>query len=76
MTTYVKSWNKLILTLDKRQIKDCIWFLPTESPTKAKDFPLTMSKNWYGLKTGKSHPSGLHFHFMNSESGRPYFMQF
>lgn len=64
------------LTLDSRQIKDCIWFLPTESPTKANDFPLSSSRNCAGLKIGRSHPDGFHLHFMNSESGLPYFMQF
>ncbi|OAY84148.1 hypothetical protein ACMD2_19700 [Ananas comosus] len=60
----------------RRHIKDCIWFLPTESPRNARDLPPTSSRNCAGLKTGSSHPSGLHRHFMNPSSGRPNFMQF
>jgi hypothetical protein len=63
-------------TLDKRQSKDLAWFLERESPTKAMDLPLMASKNRAASKRGRSHPSGLHRHRMNSRLGLPNFMQF
>lgn len=46
------------VTWERRQIKDCMWFLLTESPTNAMVLPLTISRNRNGSKTGKpsSHP--------------------
>lgn len=60
----------------KRQKRDCIWFLASESPTKATDLFATTWRNLCGSKRGRSQPSGFQRHLRNSRSGRPYSMQF
>lgn len=53
-----------------------MWFRAKESPTNAMDRPLTVSRKRAGSSGGSSQAAGLHRHFKNSVSGRPYFMQF
>lgn len=72
----VMLWFDGAFTFDKRHIKDCMWFLAKESPTNARDFPLTSSRNQEASKRGSSQAAGLHLHFRKSMSGLPYFMQF
>uniref|UniRef100_A0A7N0V7Z8 Uncharacterized protein n=1 Tax=Kalanchoe fedtschenkoi TaxID=63787 RepID=A0A7N0V7Z8_KALFE len=57
-------------------MRDCIWFLPTESPTKANDLFLMSSRNKPASNRGSSHSSGFHLHLKKSESALPNFMQF
>lgn len=63
-------------TWDKRQRRDSMWFLATESPMKAIVFPLTISRNPLGSNRESSHFSGFHRQFRKSLSGRPCRKQF
>ncbi|KAF7100679.1 hypothetical protein CFC21_102162 [Triticum aestivum] len=57
-------------------MRDCMWFLASESPTKAMERPLTASKKAAASNRGSSHCAGRQRHLRNPRSGRPYFMQF
>lgn len=64
------------LTGDKRQRRDSMWFLETESPTNAIFFPRTISKNALGSNLGSSHLSGFHLQLRKSLSILPFLKQF
>ena len=64
------------LTLDRRQRRDSMWFLATESPTNASFFPRTNSRNVLGSNFGRTHWSGFHLQFRKSMSALPWWKQF
>ena len=64
------------LTFDRRQRRDSMWFLATESPMNASFFPWTNSRNVLGSNLGRSHWSGFHLQFRKSVSFLPWWKQF
>lgn len=65
-----------ILACQRRHNIDSIWFRATESPMKAKVFPLINSKNFLASNRGSSHWEGLQRQFSYSLSGLPFPWQF
>ena len=57
--------------MDKRQRRDCMWFLASESPTNATVLLPTTWRNVCGSNRGRSQASGFQRHLRNSRSGRP-----
>lgn len=64
------------LTCDKRQRRDSMWFLATESPMNASFFPRRIPRNVLALNFGRSHFSGFHLQFRKSVSLLPCLKQF
>jgi hypothetical protein len=64
------------LTCDKRQRRESIWFLATESPIKDIFLPRTMLRKILGSNIGSSHWLGFHFQLRKSLSILPFLKQF
>lgn len=71
-----KKREKKQLTFDKRQRRDSMWFLATESPINVIFLARTDSRKDLGLNLGNSQSSGFHLQFRKPLSGLPCIKQF